>query len=172
MEEIQERQKALHGRVLEMANERAKELRKQSHGAKDAFEGGMGGLVAYLAHPEGGFGRPAGPKSGGRVGRGVAGGVLSNILGSEVSDAAFGEEERGNTGYEALKGGIQGAGLGASLSGSAPKGGAILKHLIHSKGMSKGKALATLLGIPAAALGALGAGGGAIGSLFTRDYED
>ena len=140
-----------------------KKYQKKSHLQNDLENAALGsGFMGTLIHPEGAFGSSAGDGRMGRVGRGMAGSALGQILDSEAADAAIGEDSRGTKAYEALRGGLSGAADGITLAGTMSRGKALLKYLMINNGLSKSKAITAMFGIPALIGGTAGAGAGAL----------
>ena len=137
-------------------NPALKSLRERDEGSQAAIHGGLGGLSGLLN---------AYLMKSGRKGLLGAGGAAIGAGSSLAADALFGKKERGNLGHDALQGALSGGAATALTAGAIPGGQNLVKYLMATKGLSKGKAIAMLLGgaglagaTGGAALGALGAG--------------
>jgi hypothetical protein len=127
--------------------------KKPSYGERIA-SGAMGGALGNYMNQNMG-GKPA-MNLKGTLGLGAALGAGSSAIGHGISDD------------EVVGGGVSGALLGAGMTGMTPGGSALVK-LLMSNGMSKGKAIAAILGAGATLGGGLGAAGGGLEKLAYGD---
>lgn len=136
--------------------------------AKEKPVGNQSALSRYLVNT--GISAGAGGLLSKKPGLGALIGALAGAAGTGAAEAT--DMRRGGAGYSGLEQGITGALFGAGATGMAPGGMNAIRYLMAKRGLSKNKAIASLLGAGALMGGGVGGSVGALGGGLSEALEE